>query len=222
MPMDDRTKAVVRALLGRHPNGYLADAAGMTVTNTAAGLFRLMCMAVLARDSAPDGAAVDAANALFGKGLISAHEMAKSDEAEITEVIAGAGYRNARKASRELRAATEFVLDRYDGDLRELRDAARGDTARLGKLLGEIPGMDACGCAVFLREAQMFWPEAGPYLDDRAARAAGKLGLPADADTLAADVARGGGQEKLSWLVGALALVDARSEYDQVRRDAHV
>jgi endonuclease III len=220
MPMDDRTKALVRALLGRHPNGYAADQAGFTVTNTAAGLFRLLCLAVLARDTAPSGPDIEAAQALFDNGWISAQEMAKPGEDELAEVIAGSGYRDAQRSSRHLAGAARLVLDRYDGDLQRLREAAGGDSGRLRQLLAEIPGMDAAGCAVFLREAQMFWPEAGPFIDDRAARAAHRLGLPQDAGQLAADVARGGGQETLSWLVGALAVVDARDEYDLVRHDA--
>lgn len=220
--MDDRTKALARALLGRHPNGYAADAAGFAVTNTAAGLFRLLCLAVLARDSAPSGAATLAAQAIFDEGWISAQEMAKAGQGELAEVIAGAGYRGAEEAAHLLAGAALLVLDRYNGDLQKLREAADGDPARLRQLLQEIPGMDAAGCAVFLREAQMFWPEAGPFMDDRAARAAERLGLPPDPRQLAADVARGGGQETLSWLVGALALVDARDEYIQVRHDANV
>lgn len=60
-------------------------------------------------------------------------------------------------------------------------------------------------------------PEAGPFVDDRAAKAAERLDLPSDAGKLLKDVARGGGYETLSWLVGALALVDARDEYGTVR-----
>jgi len=41
--------------------------AGFTVTRTAAGLFRLLCVAILARDSAPSGPAVTAAQALFDR-----------------------------------------------------------------------------------------------------------------------------------------------------------
>jgi hypothetical protein len=220
MPMDDRTKALVRALLRRHPRGYVADEAGFTVTDTAAGLFRLLCLAVLARDSAPSGAAISAAQALFGKGWTSAQELAKADERELAAAIGGAGYGGARKAAGRLGEAARIVLDRYDGDLQRLREAAGGDPARLYELLGEIPGMDDAGRAVFRREAQMFWPEAGPFIDDRAVRAAGRLGLPADPARLA-DMACGTREETLSWLAGALALVDARDEYDEVRRDAH-
>lgn len=221
-PMDERTKATVRAVLGRHPNGYLADEAGFTVTKSAAGLFRLLCVAILAHDSAPHGPDIAAAQAIFGQGWISAHEMAKTDVGQLGEVIERAGYRDAELAARRLAEAARLVLGRYSGNLEQLRDEAGDHPGRLRDLLGGLPGMDAAGCAVFLREAQAFWPEAGPFIDDQAARAAERLGLPSDAQTLATDLARGNREESLSWLAGALALVDARDEYGQVRRDAHV
>lgn len=111
---------------------------------------------------------------------------------------------------------TDAVIGKYDGDLTRLREAAGGDGRRLRELLREIPGLDGPGLAVFLREAQMFWPEAGPFVDDHAATAAKRLGLPSDPEELLNDVARGGGHETLSWLVGALALVDAENEYETI------
>lgn len=218
MPMDERTKATVRALLDRHPNGYVAEEAGFTVTNTAAGLFRLLCVSVLADDSAPGKAVAGGVNALFRKHWDSAPEMAGTGERERTEVLAQAGYPDAGRASRLLGEATRFVMDRYDGDLQRLRAAADGDPRRLRALLEEIPGMDDAGCAVFLREAQMFWPEAAPFIDDHARKAARKLDLPTDADELLTDVARGRRNEQLAWLAGALALVDSRDEYDRIRK----
>jgi hypothetical protein len=56
--MNERTRPAVRALLDRYPRGYVAEEAGFTVTNTAAGLFRLLCLSVLAEDSVPSRAAV--------------------------------------------------------------------------------------------------------------------------------------------------------------------
>ncbi|TDB89538.1 hypothetical protein E1264_08055 [Actinomadura sp. KC216] len=220
MPMDERTKATVRTLLDRHPDGYVAEATGFTVTNTAAGLFRLLVLAILADDGAPSRAAVDATRALLDRHWDSAPEMAKSDEGERSEVIDRAGYDGAEQASRRLGEATRLVMDRYGGDLQRLRAAADGDAGRLRDLLREIPGMDDAGLTVFLREAQMFWPEAGPFVDERAAAAAERLGLPSDPGELLEDVARGGGEEKLSWLVGALALADVHDEYDGIRRTA--
>ena len=218
MPMDERTKATVRALLDRHPNGYVAEEAGFTVTNTAAGLFRLLCVSVLADDSAPGRVAAEGAKALFRKHWDSAPEMAKTGERERAEVLGQAGYPGAGRASRLLGEATSLVMDRYHGDLQRLRAAADGDPRRLRALLEEIPGMDDAGCAVFLREAQMFWPEAAPFIDEHAKRAARRLELPTDAEELLEDVARGRRNEQLAWLAGALALVDAHNEYDRIRK----
>lgn len=218
MPMDDRTKATVRALLDRHPNGYVAEQAGFTVTNTAAGLFRLLCVSVLARDAAPSRNVFDGVNALFAKHWDSAPEMCKTGERERAEVLSKAGYSDAGRGGRMLGEAANFLMDRYDGDLQRLRQAAGGDTQRLRALLAEIPGMDDAGCAVFLREAQMFWPEAAPFIDDHARRAARRLDLPDDAEELLTDVARGRRNEQLAWLTGALALVDVHDEYDRIRK----
>lgn len=218
MPMDDRTKATVRALLDRHPSGYVAEEAGFTVTNTAAGLFRLLCVSVLADDSAPSRSVIDAVKALFRHHWDSAPEMSKTDERERTDVLAKAGYRGADRGSRLLGEATSVVMDRYGGDLQRLRAAAEGDPARLRDLLREIPGVGDAGCGVFLREAQMFWPEAAPFIDEHAKKAARRLDLPTDAGELLEDVARGRRNEQLSWLAGALALVDAHNEYDRIRK----
>lgn len=222
MPMDERTKATVRALLDRHPRGYVAEETGFTVTATAAGLFRLLCLSVPADDPAPSREAVEATRALPARRWDSAPEMSKTGDRERAEVIAQAGYRHAGRAARLLGAATRMVVHRYGGDLRNLRRAAGGDHGRLVDLPAEIPGMDEAGRAVFLREAQMFWPEAGPFMDRHAVRAAERLHLPSDGGTLLRDVARGGGHEELSWLVGALALVDVHNVYDRIRTSARV
>jgi endonuclease III len=216
MPMDDRAKATVRALLDRYPRGYVQEETGFTVTKTAAGLFRLLCLAVLADDSAPSEKAVKATKALLERRWDSAPEMAKSSEDERTRVLERAGYPGAAEASRRLGEATDFVLDRYDGDLNNLRRGADGDGRRLRSLIRQIPSLNDAGYAVFVRDAQVFWPEAGPFVDQHAKRAARRLGLPADPQTLLRDVARGQGEEMLGWLAGALALVDARDEYDKV------
>jgi endonuclease III len=215
--MDEYTKETVRTLLERHPRGYVDEVTGFVVTNTAAGLFRLMVLSILADDGAPSGAAVKATRALMERRWDSAPEMSKAEATKMAEVIAKAGYDRAEEAALRLADATRLVMDRYDGDLQQLRAEADGDPGRLRRLLGEIPGMDDAGRTVFLREAQMFWPEAGPFVDERAAKAARRLGLPSDPEELLSDVARGRGQEELSWLVGALALVDARNEYESVR-----
>jgi hypothetical protein len=216
MPMDEKTKATVRALLDRYPRGYVAEVAGISVTKSAAGLFHLLCVSALATDSAPSGPDITAVQEMFKRHWDSAPEMAKVTQDARAEVLEHAGYPNPREASRMLGAATAAVLDRYARDLNNLRAAAGGDGHRIRALLAEIPGMGETGIAVFLRDAQAFWPEAGPFLDSHARRAASRLGLPSEPDGLLRNVARHRGEEMLAWLAGALAIVDARNSYDEI------
>jgi hypothetical protein len=216
MPMDERTKATVRALLDRYPRGYMAEVAGLSVTKSAAGLFHLLCVSVLATDSVPSGPPITAVQEMFKRHWDSAPEMAKTTEDDRAMVLEHVGYPRPREASRQLGAATAVVMNRYVRDLNNLRDAAAGSGSRIRELLGEIPGMDEAGIAVFVRDAQAFWPEAGPFLDSRARRAASRLGLPADPGVMLRDVARHRGEEMLAFLAGALAIVDARNSYDEI------
>lgn len=71
-----------------------------------------------------------------------------------------------------------FLLDRYRGDLRRLRDEADGDPDRIPELLREVPRIGPVGADIFCREAQGLWPELRPAFDGRARRAAAALGLP--------------------------------------------
>ena len=217
MPMDEQTKAKVRALLDRYPRGYVQEEAGFTVTKSAAGLFRLLVLSVLADDSAPSAEAVEGTKALLARRWDSAPEMAKTSERDRAAVLKSAGYPEPEKASSRLGQATSYVLEHYDGDLENLRRDADGDHRRLRDLLLRIPGLDEEGYAVFVRDAQVFWPEAGPFLDKHAVAAAGRLGLPDKPQELLRDVARGRGEEMLGWLAGALALTDAHDDYDQIR-----
>ena len=197
--MDERTKATVRVLLDRHPRGYATEEVGFAVTNTAAGLFRLLCFSILADDSTPSKTAVNATAALLDRGWHSAPEMDKPADGERAEVLARVGYPDAEQAGRRLGEATRLVLDRYEGDLQNLRQAADGDQGRLWDLLREIPGMDDAGCAVFLRDVQMVWPEAGPFVDEHAARAARRLDLPSDPGELLTDGAAATRPSHGSW-----------------------
>ncbi|MBO0822132.1 MAG: hypothetical protein J2P26_14945 [Nocardiopsaceae bacterium] len=214
--MDERTKATVRALLDRYPRGYVQEEAGFTVTKSAAGLFRLLVLSVLADDTAPSAAAVEATKTLLARHFDSAPEMAKSSPSDRVSALREAGYPDPEKASARLGEATAHVMDNYGGNLENLRRDAAGDHRRLLGLLRRIPGLGDTGCAVFVRDAQVFWPEAGPFLDSRGVQAARRLGLPDKPQDLLRDVARGQGQEMLGWLAGALALTDAHDDYDRI------
>ena len=59
-------------------------------------------------------------------------------------------------------------------------------------------------------------PEVAPFADDGALAAAKRLGLPTDAEEVSGRGPRP--KEELANLVEVLALVEARDEYDEVRK----
>lgn len=220
MPMDDRTKAAVRALLDRHPRGYAAEEAGFAVARSAAGLLRLLVLSVPAGGSAPSAEAVEGTRALPARRRDSAPEMAKTTPDDRAAVLRSAGHPGPEEASACLGEATACIIGHYAGNLGNLRREADGDRRRLRGLLLRIPGLGEAGYAASVRDAQVPWPEAGPFPDSHAVRAAGRPGLPDNPGELLRDVARGPGGEMLGWPAGALALTDAHGDYDRIREDA--
>jgi hypothetical protein len=56
---------------------------------------------------------------------------------------------------------TNLLLTRWHGDLRRLRDEAGRDPQRIHQLLQDFKGIGPVGATIFLREAQVVWPECG-------------------------------------------------------------
>ena len=83
-----------------------------------------------------------------------------------------------------------LVLEKYNGDLRNLRAAAGCDVKREHALLQAFSGIGPVGADIFLREIQLVWEEAFPYADRKVSNAAGRLGLPRDAVELSKLVAK--------------------------------
>ncbi len=69
----------------------------------------------------------------------------------------------------------QFLLEKYDGDLRKLRAEAGRDPKIERKLLKECKGIGDTGVDIFFREAQSAWGELRPFADKKALKAAGKL-----------------------------------------------
>ncbi|WP_235344886.1 hypothetical protein [Brevibacterium sp. UCMA 11754] len=109
------------------------------------------------------------------------------------EYVAGAsrcagrgGYRRYDESTAtRLDEAGALLIDRWNGDLRRLREEAEADIARISKLLQEFPGIGPTGAGIFLREAQKVWPEARPYTDKLTIRGARASGLPESPEGLA-------------------------------------
>lgn len=178
---------VLGVLDDRYGRTFAAEAGIRIARNTPAPLFQLLCLTMLA--SAPIGAdlAMSGFHGLSDDGLTTTRKMRAASWERRTRVLNRAGYaRYDESTSRYLADTAQLVEERYDGDLRALRDAADHDRSGEHRLLTEFKGIGEVGADMFLREVQQVWPEVGPFLDDRASRCADELGLTTDADQLRA------------------------------------
>lgn len=177
---------LARAVLERYGCTY-AQEAGIRLTDRPAPLFQLLVLTQLlaARIGAP--IAVAAASALKAQGWTTPERMRDGPRSALVSALGRSGYRRYdERTATLLPAMAGLVLDRYGGDLRRLAEAAGGQVDRAAGLLQEVTGIGPTGAAVFLREVQAVWPWVRPRLDARALAGAERVGLPGDADELAA------------------------------------
>ncbi|MYS76516.1 endonuclease [Streptomyces sp. SID5926] len=179
-------RRTVRELVDAHGQTY-AEEAGIRLKDTPQPLYRLLVLAHLLSARISASIAVAAARALSEAGLRDARSMAGATWQQRVDALGRGGYRRYdERTATQLGEAAELLTERWGGDLRRLRDEADGDVSELRRLLQEFPGMGPTGADIFLREAQLVWPEAGPRLDRKALRGAERLDLPGDQDRLLA------------------------------------
>jgi endonuclease III len=203
----------VQALL-RLKGRTFSDEAGIDLgRNTPAVLFQHLCMSMLLSARIHYSNALEAIRALIEAGLTTPQKMAAATWQERVNVITWHGYkRYDARASTMLGETAQLVLDRYGGDLRNLRKAADRDVARERILLQEFSGIGPVGADIFIREVQAIWDEAYPYVDRRVAGAARRLGLPSEPAELASLVP----PHDFVRLTAALIRTDLDKAYDEI------
>lgn len=188
--MATRERDVVRALLEEYGRTY-AQEAGITLKDTPQPLYRLLVLACLLSARIRAGVAVAAARELSEAGMRDPSRMAEATWQQRVDALGRGGYRRYdERTATQLGDGAELAKERYGSDLRRLRERAHGDVAEIKRELREFPGLGPAGADIFLREAQSVWPEAAPYLDDKALEGARRLDLPdspADLMRLAGD-----------------------------------
>jgi hypothetical protein len=126
-----------------------------------------------------------------------------------------AGYaRYQERTATMLGDLSEFLLDRWHGDLRRLREEAERDPRRERKLLKEVKGLGDVGVDIFFREVQAIWPEVAPFADRRALRAAQRLGLDGSAEELRRLVR---GDAEFTRLVAALVRAGFEGDLQEIK-----
>jgi len=80
---------------------------------------------------------------------------------------------------------SHFSKDASDSSLEKVREKGNNDWDGERDLLQKnIKGLGRTGLDIFFRRTQWLWDEAFPFVDERTARGADKLGLPRNADKL--------------------------------------
>ncbi|GAA0488496.1 endonuclease [Streptomyces sp. NPDC046215] len=184
---DRRTAA---ALLRTHGQTY-AEEAGIRLRDTPQPLYRLLVLSCLLSARIRASVAVAAARSLAAAGLKDPRRMAAAAWQQRVDALGEGGYRRYdERTATQLGEGAELLLASYRGDVRRMREKARGDTGHLREVLREVPGLGPAGVNIFLREVQGVWPEVHPCIDDKALQGARRLGLPEDPRILAGLVER--------------------------------
>jgi endonuclease III len=214
---EPKASAITATLLDRYGRTY-ADELGIRIAaGTPSALFRLMVASILFSARINASQSVKAARALSDAGWTSAQKLAEASWDERVKVLNEHGYaRYDERTASMLGDACAFLLDRYGGDLRRLREAAGRDPRRERTLLKQVKGIGDVCVDIFFREVQVTWDELYPFVDQRAARAARKLGLPDDPHKLAS----GRDRQTFTRLVTALIRADLAGDKDEVLKAA--
>ena len=170
-PSQDR---IVAALLERHGLTYAEELGIKLERGTPSVLFRWLCASILLSARIGAGAAMHAARALAEQGWTTAGKMAAATWEQRTRTLNQAGYaRYDESTSRMLGDTALMLLDKYRGDLRQLRVPPGAIPSASGCSQG-IKGIGEVGADIFCREAQITWDELFPVADQRALEAASR------------------------------------------------
>lgn len=179
------TQAIAKALLERAGTSYAAEA-GIHLADKPAPLYQLLVLAHLVSARISADIAVAATRELVTSGYRTPQRIADADWRELVDALGRARYkRYDESTASRLGANAAILLDRYDGDLRELAAAADHKPSRAADLLQQFQGIGPVGADIFLREVQDTWTWARPHFDERARKGATQLGLPTEPETLA-------------------------------------
>lgn len=219
MMAKENDHALTKILLERHGRTFSDELDIDIRANSPSALFRLLVAALLFSARISARLAMQAAMALTDRGWITPQKMVAAGWEERSRTLNRSGYaRYDERASRMLGDTSQLILDRYKGDLRNLRQVSGHNIDRERQLLMEFKGIGDVGVDIFFREVQVAWDELFPFADQRARQNARKLGLPTDAGALLELV----GKDDFPRLVSALVRVGLADDGEEILEQARM
>jgi endonuclease III len=154
------------------------EEAGFTLRNRPSQLYQLLVLATLIAKPISPVLAIAGARELRKAGARTADGMLRLTWQERVDALGRGHYRRYDESSATiLEKSANHVREHYRGDLRRLASQAGEDVAATRNLLTDVPGIGPSGADIFLREAQLVWGWARPYIDGRVLDGAAKIGL---------------------------------------------
>jgi endonuclease III len=176
---------VVAALLERFGRTY-AEEAEISLRDKPSPLYQLFVLTLLLSHRISADLAVNAAKELFASGFRTPERMRDATWQDRVDALGRGHFRRYDESTATtLGDVAVMMLDRWDGDLRRLRDTVDSDPDRIRNLLMEFKGIGPTGADIFLREVQAVWPRIAPCFDTKVTDGAELLDLPTDARKLA-------------------------------------
>ncbi|HIZ34787.1 MAG TPA: endonuclease [Candidatus Ruania gallistercoris] len=170
----------------QHYGTTYAEAAGITLRDKPAPLYRLLVLATLLSARISADTAVAAARELHRAGYRTPQRMADATWQQRVDALGRGSYRRYdERTATMLGEGAELLLADYRGDLRQLRPAGPEDAVELRSALQKFPGIGPTGVDIFCREVQAVWPGLVPSLDRKALQGAARAGLPEGPQALA-------------------------------------
>lgn len=176
-----------------------AQEAGIRLADRPAPLYQLLVLSTLLSARISSGIAVTAARELFSAGYRTPAALCEASWQDRVDALGRGHYRryDERTATMLGDGAGQLIRE-YQGDLRNLRDAADGDAEKISGLLTGFPGIGPAGASIFLREVQETWPAVAPYVDDRMLDGARRAALPRGRNELAGLLTESGHPARLA------------------------
>ena len=197
-------------LLKKYGQTY-AEEIGIKIENTPSSLFQWLCCANLFSTRISSEIAVNAAKSIIGEGLTTPEKMKDTTWQHRVNVVHRAQYvRYDERTATFLGQVADILVEKYNGDIRKLREKANKDPEKIRQLLKEFKGMGDVGVNIFFREIQTVWPELYPFVDSKVEKGAKKYGLPTNTDKLADLVSK----KDFVKLSDALVRMDLNHDYD--------
>lgn len=210
-------KAIVAALLDEKGRTFAAEAGIKVEKNTPSPLFRLLCLSLLQSARIDSDIAMAAAKGLAKRKWTTAQAMVHSTWKQRVDVLNEAGYaRYQERTATMLEDSARLLVDRWNGDLRRLREQADRDPAAERRLLKKFKGLGDVGVDIFFREVQAAWDELYPFADRRALGSAERLGVGGSPKDLTRHVSK----KDFVPLVAALVRVELAGEHDLIMEAA--